>query len=207
MGLLDLIFPKKCLECGKSGSYLCVNCLQKVSQIGASGKHFAAFKYEGVVRKAIIALKYKFVFDIAEELASLFAERIKNSKLTINNTVLIPVPLHKRRENWRGFNQSEILGRLVAQKLGWGFAPKVVIRLENTIPQAHLGRQERLRNLRGKFAVNESALRSILSEVEGLNPTFVIFDDVWTTGSTIKEIESVLTKNGIKDVWGMTVAR
>ena len=69
MNILDFIFPKKCLECGSFGKYICDNCLKKVGKSGWWGRNYSVFKYEGVIRKAIIALKYKYSTAIVDELS------------------------------------------------------------------------------------------------------------------------------------------
>lgn len=226
MGLLDLLFPKNCLECKRAGKYICSECLSKVVKAklmcpickrwSIDGKthsfcskkfsldgHYSFYKYEGIIRKAILALKYRFASSLAEEIVNI----LNISGLKIANAIIVPVPLHKKRENWRGFNQSAVLGKMLAEKNNWEYKDNLVLRLENTMPQAKLSKEERLRNISGKFAVNEDALNVILSVAEGSRQTFVIFDDVWTTGATIGEIAKELKKAGAKEVWGMSVAR
>lgn len=219
MNFLDLLFPKYCLECGRAGSYICQDCLQKVepaklvcpvckkysysgrthsfctTKYALSGMH-SFYKYDGVIRKAILALKYRFAHKVAEEI-------VKNCKLQGDNCLLVPIPLHRRRENWRGFNQSAILGRLLAEKAGWAFVDNLLLRLQDSTPQVKLDREHRLRNICGKFAVNEKEVGLLRDE----KTRFVIFDDVWTTGATISEAGRVLKKAGAKQVWGMSVAR
>lgn len=153
--------------------------------------------YEGVTRKAILALKYRFIYSVAEEIVNSlnFFDTPFN-----NHTVVLPIPLHIRRERWRGFNQAEILGKFIAKKYNWEFKNDVLMRLENTIPQVKLGRAERVRNIRGKFAVNTGF-------IPDSNKIYVIFDDVWTTGSTISEACKELKKAGAKTVWGMSAAK
>lgn len=222
MNVLDFIFPRYCLECRKQGKYICGICLSKVeasklicpvcrkwsvdgqthsfcvNKLLLDGMH-SFYKYEGVVRKAILALKYRFAADVAKEITEAVNFRFESK----NGALIVPVPLHRRRENWRGFNQSAVLGRLVAEKWGVDFEDSLVSRLENTLPQVKLGRTERLRNISGKFAVNANASREALAKWDKI----VIFDDVWTTGATIAEICKVLKKAGAKKVWGMSVAR
>ena len=161
----------------------------------------AIWAYEGVVRKAILALKYKFAGDVSKEIVSLAASELVNEKFELGKYVLVPIPLHKKRENWRGFNQSFELGRGISVKMGWEVAGNVLSRVENTPPQARLKRQERLQNIRGKYAVNKDNLEVLNGK------TVVLLDDVWTTGATMVEAGKTLRKAGIGNVWGMVVAR
>jgi predicted amidophosphoribosyltransferase len=67
-------------------------------------------------------MKYKFAFEIAKELAKHAAKKISKEKLFFpKNSVLVPIPLYWHRKNWRGFNQSEEIGQMIAEKIGWGF--------------------------------------------------------------------------------------
>lgn len=227
MGCLDLFFPKNCLECKKAGKYICMGCLARVeraklicpvckkysfngkthtfcvNKYALCGMH-SFYKHEGVIRGAILALKYRFASAIAEELVDALPV-----VLGFKNAILLPVPLHKKREKWRGFNQAAILGQMLADKNNWGFNESLLHRVEDTTPQVTLGKAERLQNIRGKFAVNEKALGVVLeAKADTMSqPTFIVFDDVWTTGATINEAAKVLKKEGFKDVWGMSVAR
>jgi competence protein ComFC len=206
MGIIDLIFPKSCLDCGKSGAYFCQNCLAKVKAVNEFdpiSKTFSVFRYEGVIRKGIIKLKYGFAFDIAGELAEVSAKNLqKNPYFKFKNTSLVSIPLHKSRQNWRGFNQSEIVGKLIAEKLNWGFEQDLLIRLSQGKTQVGLPKSERVRNIRGKFAVNPEAKTKI-----DKNNVYIVFDDVATTGATIKEAMKVLEKGGAKNIFGLTIGK
>lgn len=200
---LDIVFPKNCLGCKKSGKYICSDCLKRVGRSMESKGIVSIWKYEGVIRQAILALKYKFASQIADELAEACIPQIKTLNTIYNpqHTILVPVPLHRQRQNWRGFNQAETIGGKIAQEMGWKQRSDLIIKTEATQPQAELTRNQRLRNLSGKFAVNKALKGKI-------DPTFtyIIFDDVATTGSTIREISKVLTKAGAKQVLGLTIA-
>ncbi len=198
MNLLDIIFPKFCFECGLSGKYMCSNCVTKVLDGTFDKNNFAVFKYKGVIRKAIVSLKYKFATDIADELVGICIQRLNSSKF--HNVVLVPVPLYKQRENWRGFNQSELLGQKIAEKMKWKFVPELLIRTKNTHPQVNLKGGERRKNLSGVFSVRSSYIQYTTYNI-------LIFDDVYTTGSTIKEARKVLEKAGFKNIYSLTIAR
>lgn len=206
MGILDLIFPKTCLICHKSSKYICEDCLSKVKLINHLDPEintFSIFKYEGVVRKAIIKIKYSFAYDVSKELALVCAKSLKNNKpFTSKNIVLIPIPLHTKREKWRGFNQSEILGKEIAKILNWDYKNDILVRPIEGPTQVGLKGIERVRNIRGKFAVNPSLKKTI-----NRDSAYVIFDDVATTGSTLKEAIKVMKENGAVKVIGLTIAK
>lgn len=210
MDFLSLLFPKQCLECnlpaqaGKFGKYICEDCFKKVTPTRCEKYSYSVFRYEGVIRKAIISLKYKFAFDLVDELVSCVLRVLKtNSKfLTLNSKlILVPIPLHKHRENWRGFNQSEIIGKKLAKKMGWKFIPDLLIRTKNTAAQVGLKGLARRSNLSDVFHLNPNY--TLFSNLYSL----VLFDDVYTTGSTINEAKKVLLKAGFKNIKSLTIAR
>ena len=95
--------------------------------------------------------------------------------------MIIPVPLHPRRLKERGFNQSQLLGRVLAKKLNIPCDPFVLIRTVDTPPQVGLSEKERRENVRGAFAVSPGRH----SHLEG--KALLVLDDVMTTGATVEE--------------------
>jgi len=224
MGILDLIFPKNCLECKKEGKYICSDCIQKVrlarsvcsycgvySFFGKTHENckrkysldgvYSIWKYDGVVRKAIIALKYKFANEISKEIANEAKKELKKLEIFSKNSILIPVPLHTKRENWRGYNQATEIGKLIAKDFKWKFIPDLLIRKIQTKPQVGLSGSERVGNVKNVFEINPKY------KIKNFKKQIIIFDDVYTTGSTLKEAGKVLKNIGFSDVWGLTIAR
>lgn len=199
MNLIDLLFPKNCLECKRDGKYICDICISKVPTGGRRGDDVSVFKYQGVIRKAIISLKYKFATDIADELTNIISQRLPELYM-LHDKVLVSIPLHKQRENLRGFNQAELIGKKLAEQMGWEFAPDLLIKNKNTMPQVGLKGLARHSNLSGVFAVSPS-------NIENTKRNILIFDDVYTTGSTIKEAKKTLESTGFKDILSLTIAR
>jgi competence protein ComFC len=225
VGILDLVFPKTCLGCGGEGTYICPDCVAKVKltkpvciycerpsidgathikcqrKFGLDGL-ISIWEYEGVVKKAILALKYKYSIEVGRELTSLFLQYLHNSLFLIPNSgFLVPIPLHWHRENVRGFNQSAELGKLVAEACGWQFASGLLIKKKSTASQVELKGDERRQNLRNVFALSSHNSLFIIPD------SILLFDDVSTTGSTIMEAAKVLKRAGAKKVWGLTIAR
>ena len=249
MGVIDLLFPISCLECGKGEKYICSDCLSKIPKArlfcvechrssidGATHAKcrkkrsidfaYSFWDYSGVVRRAILKLKYNFAYKIAEELAEKFVDKIRrDTPILPKEATLVPIPLYKLRENWRGFNQAEELGKIVAGKMGWRYEANLLIRRKKTTPQVELKGKERLTNLVDAFSLNWTTLSSptrleiyIDSRLRGNdkkesfqspiinNRPIVLFDDVLTTGSTLKEACKVLKRKGVRNVWGLTIA-
>ena len=198
--ILDLIFPKKCLECGIKGIYICEKCLQKVRLGGLYAGNYSIFKYEGVIRRAIIALKYKYATSVADELVSiLVASLLRNNKVASSDYCLVPIPLFWYRKNFRGFNQVELIGKRLAKEMGWEYIPDLLIRTKQTTPQVQLKGVDRRKNLSDVFCVNQCSPSTV-------HRSLVLFDDVYTTGSTINEAKKVLYNAGFRNVKSLTIA-
>ena len=227
MNLLDLIFPKRCVSCGKVGKYFCDSCASKIKIVRANQmicpicekpaidgithprckSSFtidgltAFFRYDGVVRKAIKLLKYRFVSDLAKEFIGL----IPLSSLPITNyqplTILIPIPLHPSRHRFRGFNQAEVLGKILAERLNIPMKTDILERIKKTTPQVEMkDRKKRLKNMEDVFFVHQ------LSTTNCEPTTILLFDDVFTTGATLRVAANILKRAGAKKVWGVTLA-
>jgi len=219
---LELIFPKSCIRCGKSGFVLCADCrtqikmiktftcphcgrITKSGQVCHGCKHksrltglLVAAEYNyGPTKELIHNLKYNGLIEIAPILGGMLVSRIKKSKLR-GEPVLLPVPLHWFRRRSRGFNQAEILAKIISKKLK---IPLVLAlkRRENTKSQVELSGRLRRQNLQGVFVcANNGAVK---------DKTIILVDDVSTTGTTLEECAEVLRTAGARQVWGLVVAR
>jgi predicted amidophosphoribosyltransferase len=127
--------------------------------------------------------------------------------------ILVPIPLHSSRYRWRGFNQSASVGKYLAAKMGWDFVPDLLIRSGKTTPQVGLNKDERKDNVKSAFVINPIYLQPAGETPAGVHyssfivhNSIVLFDDVWTTGATMREAGKVLKMNGAKKVWGITIA-
>lgn len=155
----------------------------------------AIFDYQNqAVKKVIEAIKFGFNRDLVKEVLAGWKLPRAYRKL-----VLVPVPLYWRRENWRGFNQAE----LIAGQLGGGGGGVVkgLIRVKATNQQAKtMRRRERAENMKGAFELNEAG--------EGLaGKKVILVDDIFTSGATMRECARVLKKAGFRQVWGLVLAR
>jgi ComF family protein len=155
----------------------------------------AGAQYEGVVRDAIHALKFRGKRALARPLAQLIGEQWP--PLARDVAALVPVPLGRPRERERGFNQAALLAERLAPGLGVAVRPRWLARLRDTQPQSDLGAAERRANVRGAFEARP--------EVAGRH--VVVVDDVLTTGATVAECARALRAAGAARIGVVAVAR
>ncbi len=207
-GCLRTISIKKnfeCIGCKRNTPfgqtcYLCAK-LSSVDQL-----LIVADYKNSLVEKTLKFLKYKFIRDLEQPLSILVKEYLKwltlDKKFNVfeANPLLVPVPLHPRRLNWRGFNQSELFAKELADTFQMEVASDVIERTTNTTPQADIeDREQRLKNPNGIFKVGKKE-NLVGREV-------LLIDDVCTTGATLNECAKILKVNGVTKVVGLVVAR
>ena len=138
--VVDLVFPQTCVHCNTEGRLLCDTCLRDAARIGSGAcqtcgiqlehgsrcgkcaesppaltRVTAVFQFEGAIRDAVHALKYRDLRAIAPVLGAELAETVQSRLGNID--VIVPVPLHRRRLRSRGYNQAELLARPVADRI------------------------------------------------------------------------------------------
>jgi len=212
---INITQESACLFCHQKTLHgeICQACCVKYSLTGIL---IAASYEQELVKKAIKTLKYRFVKDIAQELSRLLIlflwEKIKPVKflkeigiknipdifLNFEDTVIIPVPLHSRRERWRGFNQAKALALPVAEEFSLPINTTDLRRVRYTSSQAQLSANDRRSNLKDSFIWQGESL---------VNKNIILIDDVATTGSTLEECAKILKKHQAGEVWGLVVAK
>ena len=148
------------------------------------------------MRDAIHQLKYSDQSRLADPLAAYLIRWWEMNPLPTE--LVIPVPLHPRREKERGYNQAELLSRRLSAAIGIPHETKSLSRTRYTRPQVGLGAIERQENVAGAF-------RCIDGEIAGRS--ILLIDDVTTTGATLEAAALALKRAGVREVWGLTVAR
>lgn len=183
-----LFFSTSCVICGSKEtseySYLCRKCFKHIEgkkSLSRKGNYYTLFIYKDEIRKLIRMFKLENLRGIGEILA-LFAEEDLRSVMKENNIeIIIPVPISRKRERERGFNQvTEILDRM---KLNYLEAFRVK---ETEHMYSLVGAEMRQRNIRNAFRMGRS--------LEGKN--VLIFDDIVTTGATVQELANEIEKSG-----------
>jgi ComF family protein len=181
---------------GTDEDHLCEDCLRKRPLYEAIG---APYVYDGPLMTAIHRFKYGGKSYLADSLGPLLSEFAKSWIQKPDGFLTVPVPLHKKRLRERGFNQSLLLAKHVACELHTALDFLSLRRVRYTLPQTGLGKEERRKNVRGAFMLENP-------EVFKDKPILLV-DDVATTGNTLNECSRVLRKAGCKDIFCLVLAR
>jgi ComF family protein len=213
----DALFPQRCVTCGRFGAALhaecaalmpaadgarCLQCwapsdFEVCGRCAEAPPAFDALRaryvFEGDARRAILEAKFRGVTALLPPLAEAAVEAIPPAW---HIDGVLPVPLHRKRERQRGYNQAAALAKTVAARLEAPLCLDVLRRVRETPPQAGLNLEQRRRNLLGAFDASSPVPRSIL-----------LIDDVTTTGATFEASARALRAGGTEQVLALAIAR
>jgi len=217
---LDLFFPQFCVGCNTEGFLLCKKCEKNIIKIGEQvcpsclrlnkngkicqkcAKNFeingvlvGAYFEEGPIKEMIHNFKYNHALELKKNLAKIMVNALP-ADLKID--VITFAPLHHQRLAERGFNQAEILAQEVSKNIKIP-SEELLVKTRYTKRQVGLSGKKRRTNLEGVFKVHKA------ESLKGKR--ILIVDDVTTTGATLNECAKVLKNAGVKEVWGLVVAR
>jgi len=219
---LDLLFPQWCVGCGKEGELLCHSCRRSLPRImpplcprcgrpQPSGILCPScvgwqaeidgirspFRFNRVIRQAILQLKYKNLRALTQPLAKLLQDYLVTNPMP--GEVLVPVPLHQKRLKERGYNQSRLLAQELAKLINLPVVDDCLIRQRHAPPQARTSTvDERRSNVANAFSCRDHRLR---------DKQVLLIDDVSTSGATLDACAAALKASGATSVWGLALAR
>ena len=208
--LLNLIYPKTCGICGKGkDTYLCKKCENRLKTIAIFGKdeyldknfenHYYIFKYDNIIRKLIIDYKFNEKAYIYRSFSN-FLNKNKEiySKLYFYD-IIMPVPISKKRKKTRGYNQSNLLAKEIAEIYSLKLESKTLIKCIDNIAQSTLDKNGRGENVIGAYKVKD-ALKIIDKKI-------LLIDDIFTTGATVEECSKMLKIYGAEKIDILTIAK
>lgn len=205
--VLNLFFPRNCQLCShplhRQEEVLCLMCQAKLPKTGfeqhednpvsevfwgrvnlKSATSFLFFSKGGSAQHLIHLLKYKNRKETGIYLGKLFGVALKESPFFQTVDIIIPVPLHPKKERLRGYNQSDYIATGLGQSMERPVEKDNLVRVVHTTSQTKKSRYDRWKNVKGIFAVsNPEPFR---------NKHILLVDDVLTTGATLEACASVL---------------
>ncbi|MGI6656501.1 MAG: ComF family protein [Desulfobulbus sp.] len=230
--LKDLLFPPCCLDCGRrlehsrpplfcsdclggpvaitsplcrccglpfscGVDHLCEECLRSPLSFDLAR---SAFLYTRPVAGLILSLKFGGDLSGLDTITALVGDTPALHELTCPD-LIVPVPLHPRRLRRRGFNQSVVLARACLPQWRTRIRPELLRRIRDTTAQSQLTGEQRRRNLRNAFLLCNSGAETVRGK------RLLLVDDVFTTGSTVRECAMVLRQAGAARIEVFTLAR
>ena len=218
--ILNLIYPPMCGICGKfNDDFLCPKCQKILENEAVFGidkyekikieknlqerkyfnEHLYIFEYEGIIRRII--LKYKFQ-DKAYLYKTFVNFLLKNKnffEFIKKYDTIIPVPISRKRRAVRGYNQSELIVKEIANFTNLKEESDCLFKIKNVIEQSKLNKEERQKNIQGVYELrNKEKL---------YKKKILLVDDIYTTGSTVNECSKVLRGAKPKQIGIFTIAK
>jgi ComF family protein len=221
--LFSLFFPRLCAVCGKSLIFceklLCLGCLSDLPRSGFWAREenpvttlfddwkevaithacaYLCYTKESAYHPLLHRLKYKGEPQIGQELGRWFGSELIQSTIYQNIDIIVPVPLHPKKERKRGYNQSFVIAEGIAEVTGWCVESGALKRIRHTATQTLLNREERQKNITGAFA---------LAAPERIQEKHILLiDDVLTTGATLQACAAELCKASGCKIYIATIA-
>lgn len=217
--IFDLVLPPFCCHCSKLGNEICRKCLSEIEIIDQNRvclkcgqkteRSHICIKYElyfdkirswgyytGPLRTVIQKLKYQRGIGLSEYFVPVLKNFIYRWYKEID--LVVPVPIGKKREHQRGYNQSALLAKPISKKLTIQYSTLAIERIRETASQVGLTADERKENIKGAFRARETVIK---------NKHVLLFDDITTTGSTLNECAKALKLAGALSVSCFTIAK
>ncbi|WP_324825246.1 ComF family protein [Sinanaerobacter sp. ZZT-01] len=197
MHKLHWIVESTCPKCGKSVEEegLCLDC-------SASHRWFekgiSCVQYGRLEKEVIHRFKYRDAAYIGCKLAQLMAERFEIENLSVD--AIVAVPMYLKKERRRGYNQAAVLAKELSREMGIEYINGLLIRTRDTVPMSELSADERIKNVKNAFTVNQNYYNIVEYK------KILLVDDVFTTGNTVNECSRVLKECGADSIYVLTFA-
>jgi len=218
--IIDFIYPPFCIVCSahllNDERLICEKCWLSLPKVNEDSNiayeiklklgqeiHFSQaisiWEFSPPLQTAIHYLKYQGFKTLANQFGIFMAERLRQISLPADQTILVPVPLHKTRLRERGYNQSALLCKVIAPKTGLTYDDTILTRIRYTESQTKLSAVDRAKNVENAF--------KIIQPEKIQQKLIILVDDVITTGSTMNACARELMKNGAKAVFLFSIVK
>lgn len=210
--ILNIIYPNVCGICGNiDKEYICKKCyikikdnlkgyIKKYKKEQYFQKHIYMCKYEGIIREKIIDYKFNNEAYLYKMFAHIILQNKKICVILKKYDIIIPVPIHKQREKQRGYNQSYLIAKEIQKNIkDITIINNAIVKTKNIKPQSELSKLQREKNVKDAYKVKN--VEKIIGK------KILILDDIYTTGSTVRECSKKLIEAGCNTIDVLTIAK
>lgn len=209
---LNLIYPPTCGICGKlNQEFLCKKCrkmLENQAEFaveinqnpeGNFKEHLYIFKYEGIIRKSILKYKFRNEAYLYKTFVNFLLKNQKFFQILKSYDTIIPVPISKKRQKERGYNQSYLLAKEIAKSTNLKLEKECLFKIKNIVEQSKLNKENRRKNIQGVYELKK--------EQRLKHKKILLLDDIYTTGSTVEECCKILKQAQPSKIGVFTMAK
>lgn len=212
---LNFLFDEKCDICNKySKESICIDCLFSLSTIEVNkiekhidtefDEHFWMFKYDGEIRDLIIKYKFGDCSYLYRTFSSIILNDVKAMEYINSFDYILPVPIHKKRLKQRGYNQCSLIAKEISKHTDSViYVDNLLKKIKHNDYQSTTSGEDRSNNVKGVYELDKRNIEKYNFN----NKRILIFDDVFTTGSTANECAKVIKQLGNVSVGVFTIAK
>lgn len=212
--ILEYIYPPVCGVCGKiCKSYICNKCSIKIKKYEIKNRNtveikekekyfdelFCIFKYEDIIRDVLIKYKFQNRPYLYKTFSKIILKNEKTCGFLKKYDIIIPVPISRKRKHERGYNQTYLMSKEIAKILNIKLGNNVLMKVIDTKAQSGLSKKDRITNVKNVFKIIDCETIK--------DKKILIFDDIYTTGSTVNECARILKEAGTEKIGVLTIAK
>lgn len=218
---IDLVYPPLCTSCGfqrpLDRHIFCLDCLHELPETGyhhhlknpfvahfagrvpvTAGAAFLFFSRGSGTQRLLHQIKYNNRPDLITVIGQWYGKQLLHTAIWEGIDLIVPVPLHWKKQRKRGYNQSAVFGQAIGNVLGVPCHKNALVRLTHDKSLTGMNRLERVGTIGDSFAVAKK------SNLNGLH--ILLVDDVLTTGSTLEACALALVKSSVASIRMVTIA-
>lgn len=190
-----------CMHCGRAlvlkNMEFCPECHKKrKNHVESFIQGKSLWQYRGAIKKSMYRFKYSNKREYADYYAAVAAKKYGSWIVQKKIDAIVPVPMYKKKQRLRGYNQADIFARALGRRLGIRVYSNGAFRVRDTAPMKQLSDKERKKNLQNAFQINKSIVKCSY---------ILLIDDIYTTGSTADAVTKAILQTGVKGVYFLSL--
>lgn len=213
INLIDIIFPPVCGICGiVNSNWLCDKCEKRLEKYRKNkllnmqlqddtyfDDLFYCFEYKKLIRNLLLKYKFSDGAYLCNFFANIMIKDKKINEILKKYDIIIPVPMDKTKRAKRGYNQTELITKILSKNNIICENADCLIKIKQTKTQSTLSGEKRAQNVKNAFKlINVNWVK---------NKKIILFDDICTTGSTANEISKILKEAGAENILVLVIAK
>ena len=190
-----------CMHCGRALTIknieLCPECQKKKKRnviTFSQGK--SLWQYRGIIKQTMYRIKYSNKREYADYFAAIAAGKYQEWFAKKNIGAIVPVPMYRRKQKLRGYNQAEVFAKALSRETGIPMLGNMAVRTRDTAPMKNLNDKERKKNLQNAFQIDKGIVKYSY---------ILLVDDIYTTGSTADALTEAMLLAGVKGVFFLSI--